>query len=238
MKSNRGKEDIITLKQNKRIVRIAVGILCIGVMVLAVILIRDKMRSSAVEAYAQALEEQSKETYEMFYNNAFDMAEKKYHVSNDVKISIEDIRKVAELEVLQVSAIEYVFHEDNNRIWTAVRGHGVYTVDLTLGEFVIDNERQYVLVRVPRPKLNTAGLDYEYENYIFKDGIFNGSTSEGVNLAMEDLNKAQNQLQLKLTSTQDYYDEAEFSARRLIEEMVKNFNAEVPELVVEVEFVD
>lgn len=234
MKNNQGKENIITEKWIGRIV----GILFIVFILAAVILIVDKVSSSAKNAYAQALEEQNKETYEMFYNSAFGMAEQKYHVSNDVKITIEDIRKVSELEVLQVSAIEYVFHEENNQVWTAVRGHGVYTVDLTLGEFIVDNARQYVLARIPQPKLNTVGLDYEYENYLFKDGVFNGSTSEGVNLAMEDLKRAQEQLQIKLTSMQEYYDEAEASARRLIEEMVKNFNAEVPELAVEVEFVD
>lgn len=194
--------------------------------------------SAAKDAYEEALAEQSQTTYQAFYSNAFDMAEKKYHVSNEVKISIEEVRETAQLEVLQVSDIEYVFHEDNNKIWTAVRGHGVYTVDLTLSEFVIDNARQYVLARVPEPKLNTAGLDYEYENFLFENGIFNGNTSEGVNLAREDLKNAQNQLQVKLTSTQSYYETAEKSARELIEQLVKNFNPEVPGLVVEVEFID
>ena len=234
MKNNRRKENRNTGKWTGRIA----GILVTAVILSAAILSADKVCSSANEAFDKALEEETRETYELFYNSAFHVAEKKYHVSNDVKIAIEDIREVAELEVLQVSDIEYIVHEENKKIWTAVRGHGVYTVDLTLSEFVIDNERQYVLARIPQPRLNTAGLDYEYENYLFEDGIFNGNTSEGVNLALEDLKRAQNQLQIKLTSTQSYYEMAEISAQRLVEKMVKNFNADVPELVVEVEFVD
>ncbi len=194
--------------------------------------------SAAGEAYHQALEEQSRETYESFYESAFSAAEKKYHVSNEVKITIENIREESELEVLQVSDIEYVFHEDNNKIWTAVRGHGIYTVDLEISEFVIDSERQYVLARIPKPRLNTAGLDYEYENYLFKDGIFNGNTSEGVALARQDLKTAQNQLQEKLLATQAYYEMAENSAQELVEKMIRNFNPGLPGLTVEVEFMD
>ena len=139
---------------------------------------------------------------------------------------------------MRVSDIEYVFHEDNKEIWTAVRGHGVYTVDLTVSEFIVDNERQYVLARIPSPRLNTAGLDYEYENFLFSKGIFNGNTSEGVELARQDLKIAQNKLQVKLLTTQMYYERAENSAIGLIEKMVKNFNPELPSLVVEVEFID
>ena len=142
------------------------------------------------------------------------------------------------MEVLQVSDIEYVYSEGNTKIWTSVNGHGTYTVDLTLAEFLIDHDRQYVLVRVPSPKLSTAGLDYEYENYLFEDGLFNGSTKEGFDLAREDLKKAQNQLQIKLASTQSYYESAQNSAIEIIQRLVRNFNPKATDLVVEVEFVD
>ena len=137
-----------------------------------------------------------------------------------------------------MSDIEYVFREGNTKIWTSVKGHGTYTVDLSLAEFLVDQDRQYVLVRVPSPKLSTAGLDYEYENYLFEDGVFNGSTKEGFGLAREDLRKAQNQLQIKLASTQSYYESAQNSANEIIENLVKNFNPEATELVVAVDFVD
>lgn len=194
--------------------------------------------SSASDTFSDTLEQQKEETYQMFYQTSYDIAEEKYHVANKVNISVEELREEAMLEVLQVSGIEYVYNEGNTKIWTAIRGYGVYVVDLSLSEFVVDNERQYVLVRVPYPQLSSEGLDYEYENYLFEDGIFNGSISDGVDLAMNDLKKAQNQLHKKLVSSQAYYDSAQKSAEVIITRLVKNFNSEVVGLNVEVEFVD
>lgn len=194
--------------------------------------------SSAMNSFKNSTAKQRDETYQDFYQKSFTIAEEKYHVANQVTISVGDVREEAELEVLQVSDIEYVFREGNTKIWTSVKGHGTYTVDLSLAEFLVDQDRQYVLVRVPSPKLSTAGLDYEYENYLFEDGVFNGSTKEGFGLAREDLRKAQNQLQIKLASTQSYYESAQNSANEIIENLVKNFNPEATELVVAVDFVD
>lgn len=193
---------------------------------------------AAKSAFSDSLEQQREETYQTFYERSFDIAEEKYHVANRVTISVEDVREEAELEVLQVSDIEYVYNEGNTKIWTAVKGHGVYTVDLSLGEFVVDNARQYVLARVPAPRLGSAGLDYEYENYLFEDGIFNGSTKEGIDLARNDLRTAQNQLQVKLSSTQIYYENAQRSAEEMIRNLVKNCNPDAARLVIDVEFID
>lgn len=194
--------------------------------------------SSAVSAYSDSLKLQREETYQTFYDTSFDIAEKKYHIVNEVKISVEDVRETAELEVLQVSDIEYVFNKGNTQIWTAVKGHGVYTVNLSLGEFLVDNVRQYVLVRIPYPKLSTAGLDYEYESYLFENGIFNGNTKDGVDKAREDLKAAQNQLQAKLVSNQFYYETAQKSAEDIIRSLVMSCNPSVADLVVKVEFVE
>lgn len=194
--------------------------------------------SAAESAYMDALRTQREETYQSFYQTSFAIAEEKYHVENEVTISVENVSESAELEVLQVSDIEYVYSEGNTKIWTAVKGHGVYTVNLSEGEFLIDNARQYVLVRVPLPELNRAGLDYEYENYLFEDGIFNGSTKEGVSLARDDLKTAQNQLQEKLSSNQFYFESAQKCAEEIIKNLVKNCNPDVTDLTVDVEFID
>lgn len=227
------KNFVINRKQLSKLSgKIVIGIAALFIVALVI----EQGLTAAKETYAQTLEGKSRETYEFYYENAFDAAERKYHVSNEAKISVEKIREEAELEVLQVSDIEYVIREDNRKSWTAIRGHGVYTVDLEMSEFIIDNERQYVLARIPEPGLNIAGLDYEYENYLFESGIFNGTISEGVDRAMEDLKTAQNRLQAKLLSTQVYFEMAEESARALIEGMIRNLNPGLPGLIVEVEF--
>ena len=223
---------------NRKLQQKLIGACMAGAAVLLLFVALGQVFSAAKETYARTLEEKSRETYEFYYENAFEAAERKYHVSNEVTISVEKIREESELEVLQVSDIEYVIREDNRKSWTAIRGHGVYTVDLEMSEFIIDQERQYVLARIPEPGLNVAGLDYDYENYLFESGIFNGTTSEGVDRAMEDLKTAQNRLQAKLLSTQVYFEMAEDSARALIEGMIRNLNPGLPGLTVEVEFIN
>lgn len=225
-------------KQFSHIKRILIAVIFLIIGVYISIDAFHVITSSANEAFEQALDEQREATYQKFYQTSFEIAEKKNHVSNDVNIVIGDVREESQLEVLEVSDVEYVTHEEDAIIWTSVRGHGIYTIDLTLSEFIIDKERQYVLVRIPRPQLNTASLDYQYKNYLFENGIFNGNTSEGVNYAREDLKNAQNQLQEKLTSTQAYYESAEASAKKLVTSIIKNLNKQLPELVVEVEFVE
>ncbi len=225
----------------KRKITIIMSLLLIMVLLITGVVVGIALRTAASavkSAFSDSLKLKKGETYQAFYQTSFDIAEEKYHVENKVTISVEDIKEIAGLEVLQVSDIEYVYNEGNTKIWTAVKGHGVYTVDLSLGEFLVDEARQYVRVRVPSPQLGRSGLDYEYENYLFEDGIFNGSTKKGVDLAQNDLKAAQNQLQVKLTSTQIYYESAQKCAEEIIRSLVRNCNPGVTNLVVDVEFID
>lgn len=235
-------ERTATAKQQNPKIMVVLIVLILVVVVAGIFLFNyalTEASESAKNAYQNALDAQKQEAYECFYNAGYRIAEEKYHVENNVTISVENVKEEAQLEVLQVSDVEYVHDEENNtKIWTAILGHGVYTVDLSLAEYLVDNERQYVLVRVPEPQLNIAGLDYQYENYLFEDGVFNGSTKKGVDRAMGDLKTAQNQLLVKLTTTQTYYENAEKSAKMMIENLVKNLNPDVANLIVDVEFVD
>lgn len=235
------KKERTSMLLQKRKMTIGMSVFLIIVLIIACIMLNFALRttaSAAKTAFSDSLKMKKEETYQVFYQKSYDIAEEKYHVANTVSISVEDVKEIAELEVLQVSDIEYVHSEGNTKIWTAVKGHGVYTVDLSLSEFLVDNARQYVCVRVPSPQLGRSGLDYEYENYLFEDGVFNGSTKKGVDLARNDLKNAQNQLQIKLTSTQIYYESAQKCAEEIIRNLVKNCNPDAIDLVVDVEFID
>lgn len=188
-------------------------------------------------AFNRAFEKHSEETYQEFYQAAYDAAEKKNHTQNDASITVGDIKEKANLEVLQVSGIEYIIHEDDTGYWISIPGSGVYTVDLTVSEFIIDNERQYVLARMPKPRIEDVGLG-EYKKYFFDNGVFNGNISKGVDLAIEDRKRAQNQLLIKFASSQAYYEMAERSAEKLIKSLIESLNPELPELVVEIEFIE
>lgn len=62
-------------------------------------------------------------------------------------------------------------------------GDGVFTVDMKASEFIIDYERQYVLVRVPRPELTNCRIT-QANQLFWQNGICNKSISVGIDKAV------------------------------------------------------
>ena len=96
--------------------------------------------------------------YQSFYEQGFKAGEEEYHVKNRAVITLGNLRETANLEVLSVSDVAFMIenpNSENNNIqsWIQVPGTGVYTVDLAAGEFLVDDERSMVFVRVPKPEL-------------------------------------------------------------------------------------
>lgn len=198
------------------------------------------------KTYDKAVEEKKAEYAVMIKNAVYDYAEKENHVSNDVIIQIESIKETAKLEVLKVSSVVYVTEGDeNNTAWLEATGSGVYTVDLTAAEFIIDSERQYVLVRVPSPELENIALESTRSiavepNNDLKFGVIswlnNGSISEGEALAVKQLKDAHRLLKDDFNK-QRYTKAAENSANEQIKALVKSLNMDI-DLTVEVELLE
>jgi cytoskeletal protein RodZ len=230
------------LKWVKTIMICAIIIL-IGVNSLIVTYAFQTAKNSAKNAYSSSFEEKKDEVYDWFHETAYKYSEEKYHVKNKATISITQVKETAELEVLQAGASVYNVNEEESRC-TLYKGTGVFTVNLKEAEYIIDDERQYVLVRVPSPKLGEVSVDDyeiyepEYEGNVFQRFVFNGSSSEGVEMAITDRKEGQTMLENKIRTTQLYAQSARTSAESLIQELVKNFNPDVDDLTVEVEFID
>ena len=47
-----------------------------------------------------------------------------------------------------------------------MKGTSVFTTDLRAAEFIVDNQREYVLVRVPGPKPSIPSIDYSTDPLI------------------------------------------------------------------------
>lgn len=195
---------------------------------------------SAREAYEEAKDKAASEVYDKFYDTAFASAERKYHVSNTISIEVADVREEANLEVLHVSDVEYVIepkNENNIEVWMEFYGDGVYTVDMKASEFIIDSDRQYVLVRVPRPELTECRIT-KANQLFWKNGLFNKSDSVGTELAVEMRNAGYSKLNNYMKTNARFYKSAKASATLIISDLVKGLNSELPDLAVEVEFVD
>ena len=218
------------------------------VMIFVIVLLFGNMVSTGAEAvaasYTNAYNEQRNIVYQEKYDAYKSSAEEKFHVSNKVSIYVGNLKEEEKLEVLKVSDVEFVIEDKNNNdgkiiSWLAVPGEGSFVVDLKAGEYVIDNERAHVLVRLPYPELTDITIDLaNVQKILFKDNIFNGngSYSEGEELAQRQLRQAELLIKKEFTSNQNFYLNAQKAAISTIKALVKQLNPKVENLVVDVEF--
>lgn len=198
--------------------------------------------SALLNSYNSAYASERDAAYQAQYEKYFERAEQEYHVSNRVSISIGDLRETAALEVLTVSDVEYIVEESSSNSngitsWLEVPGQGTYIVDLQAAEFVVDDERSYVLVRVPYPELTNITIDYaNVQKLFFKNDLLNDSYKVGEDLARKQLSSADMLIKKEFASNQHFYLSAQEAAISTIQCLVKQLNPEVPDLTVEVEF--
>ena len=198
----------------------------------------EALKNSFIDKYAT--EESS--AYQKQYKRFFDDAENKYHVSNIVAISIDKVKEIAKLEVLEVSDVEYIVEEssgNSNGIesWLEVPGHGTYVVDLQAAEFIKDDERAYVKVRAPYPELTNITIDYgNVKKLFFKNDILNDSYKVGEELAQRQLNSADMLIKKEFASNERFYLSAQDAAVSTIQCMIKQLNPQNTDMTVDVEF--
>ncbi len=223
--------------------------MCVAVLVVGIVICLS-MFGVSVKKYKQAEEDARKEAKsateqrvkEEREQEAKQKAKEEYKVTNKVTISVDSLRNEAKLEVLEVYDEEYVIeNEKSNKngieSWLKVPGKGVYTVDLAASEFIVDNERQSVFVRVPEPQLENYTIIYkEVEQLLFENGGFNESIAVGEEVAKQQLMAGYMQIGKTLGRDPSFYQSAERSAEWIITELIKSFNAGVENLTVEVEF--
>lgn len=214
---------------------------------------------AARDAFDAAKEETADKVYKRFYDSSYEAAEEAHHVSNNVSISIGDLNSVQNLEVLRVSDVNYQFtgteekglldsllanmtgfFDEDLDSWLEIPGNGVFTVNLKVGEFIVDEDHQYILIRVPNPKLTEFAIDYQnVELLLFeKGGVFKNSAKYGVDRAMEQLKNAESTMREEITNNQEFYERARVSTEKMLGNLVHQLNPQLPDLVVEVEFID
>lgn len=226
------------------------GISCIVSILVVCAAVGIFFRSVAIGAeaaetvFSTTKEEEEAKAYQDFYDRGYNKAEKENHVSNEITIFIDKIKEVAKLEVLKVRDVEFVAenaedNEENITSWLEVTGEGIFTVDLTAGEVLVDRKRQYVIVRVPEPKLTEYAVDHDSIQILKWDNDWrNDSIAKGEALAQKNMAEADALIKKEFTSNQRYYQAAKASAENLIVNFVKELNSHLPELKVIVEFME
>lgn len=197
----------------------------------------------ARDSFSETYDRTKNSTYSQFYDSAYELSEAENHVSNDTLITLSSIKEAKDLEVLCVYDTLYDVLETKEKTtsWLKVAGSGTYTVNLNAAEFIVDNERAYVLVRVPKPELKSKDVKLDNEKMdkiYFKENGFSLASSgkDGFALGIEQHARAQQLLEDDFKSNDQYLNWAEESTIRTIQTLIKSLNRDVENLQVEVEF--
>ena len=215
--------------------------------IFSVVIVRysiSKGVSTATDAFQEAFNESKNDTYAKFKDAAYKLSESGHHVSNKVAISIHAVKEKADLNVLKVSDVVYIIDDknetkDGTTSWLKVSGAGEFSVNLTEAEYVVDNARQYVLVRVPRPVIDSRKIRIENaESLHFEENKWSrgNSVKSGEELARDQLSEAKQRIQEDFEANEQYSKLAESSTQSMLAALIKGINPDVKDLQVEVEF--
>ena len=124
--------------------------------------------------------------------------------------------------------------------WIRFDGIGIFTVSLQNADFILDEQRKSVLVRVPSPVMERVLIQQDEDDVLYTSdaGLFNNASDTGQQLVLSLTQKAQQDMTAKARSNPEYYAQAKASAEKTITQLIKNLNPDLPDLIVEVEFID
>ena len=216
------------------------------VMVAAALMLFQNVIFNGAEAladgYNAAFVSEKEAAYQALYQKYYDKAEAEHHVANRASIYIGNIKETEKLEVLKVSDVEFIVEDSgdnsgNITSWLEVPGEGTYVVDLSAAEFIVDNERAHVSVRLPYPELTNVAIDYSnVKKILFKDDVFNGSYKQGEELAMKQLGQGDLLIKKEFASNEHFYLNAQEAAISTIQCLIRELNPKVEDLTIDVEF--
>ena len=236
-----------TLSRRKRIGQITPSTFLLLVLLLAALSIvffhwgKGVLLHSAKEAY----DSKKDEAYQETYNNYVNMGEQAYHTSNRARISVSSAEEESELEVLTVSATVFVCNAKKT-IWEEITGACHFSVNLKAAEYIIDEDRSTVYVRLPEPGLEeTVSLDEDsiqiYE--LQSDGKLprtvqniTSSIQGGISESMAMRKEAANQIHNDLKNDTDYPELAKESATTMISALIRELNPTIFNLKIVVDF--
>lgn len=224
-------------KQTNKLIVLSVILIIVCVVIGTLLFFRFKAttKDTAISVFANALEETRKTTYNQFKNKAFNYFEKKNHVSNRATLTIGNIKEENSLEVLSVSDSWVKIHEpekdDRTRRWVEFHATGVYTVDMSMSEFIIDDYNNFVLVKLRTPQLSHVAVDNDTKMYTlsYEKGLgeWDGTYDQGIRLMKEDRAEAKRELTKQLSNNNTNLAKAKESAEHLIRAFIKNVNPEL-----------
>lgn len=131
---------------------------------------------------------------------------------------------------------KYIGAKANSEAWYKIIGTGVFTVDMALAEIIVDEERNYILIRVPQPTLQPNLFNVKMEEFHFDSRGFEGIAVGGALAAKAQMEGCEN-IKNKILASQAYYDCAKSAAVAQLVKMAEDCNPDI-KIKVDVEFFD
>lgn len=225
-------------KQRSYVLPILIALICIF-MFAGIILINSFMtnfKKAGNAAFDTTYNDTKQETYDGFKQKAFNYYEAKNHVSNRATITIGNIKEENSLEVLSVSESWIKINDgkksdDNTTRWIEFSATGIYTVDMTMSQFIIDDNKGYVLVKLQTPQLTQFALDTSpvVKNFNYEEGMLriNGNYDNGVKMHLEDRAEAYQVLKERISGKDEDLTAAKASTETLIRTFIRSVNPEL-----------
>lgn len=229
------------LQKNMPLILLA---LVLALSILSVLLFqvgKGRIIKFAKDSYTSATEE----AYQSTYDDYVHMGEDAFHTTNHAKIEVGPALETSDLEVLTVCATVLV-HNSKKDIYEEITGYSHFSSDLKAAEYMIDDERQTVYIRLPEPKLMepvTLDEDNLRVYNLESDGKISyaiqglkGSIQNGEREAVAMRDEASAEILSLLKNDPAYMNEAKESAQSMISALVREINPTVDDLKVVIEF--
>ena len=193
-------------------------------------------KKACQDNFNTAYSETKDKIFDQFKKKAYDYFEEKNHVSNRATLTIGNIKEENSLEVLSVSDSWVKISDpdkdnDKTRRWVEFNATGLYTVDMSTSEFIIDDYNNYIIVKLKTPQLSHIDLDTNSKAYLYKyeKGFFelNGDYDSGVKMMLNDRAEALDKLTEQLESNDANLARAKKSTENIIRTFLKNVNPEM-----------
>lgn len=208
----------------------------------------SKAMTAAWDSYKDTEDTVADATYTTIYDWFYKKAEEKHHVSNRTSITLGTMKKESKLEVFRVPDTEFVIeNKDDNKYgitsWIKVKGTGIFTINLNLSEFIVDNERNIVTIRIPRLELeyDMGNGDKNLEKLLYKQDLhlptFTNETKAGEEIQLRMIEEGRRRIREEIKTKPSYYFSAQEAAQDVLSNLIKSLNPD-REIKVIVEFAE
>ena len=226
-------------KKKKTTLIMVLVVIALFVLCVALLAISFSIKKDAVQDAYNSMKSEARDTaYAEMGQKIFNIGEKRYHVGNEVGITVKNLENVSSLEALEITEIYYHIDEGKEKTksqaWYKVTGTGVYTVNMELAEIITDDERNYILIRVPSPTLQTDDFDVTVEQFHFENKNFE-EVEAGEEIAVKAEKEGYKNIKSSILSNQDYFNCAKNAAESQLIKLAKECNPDI-EIEADVEF--